>query len=74
MNSLKYCGAVLKDWSEQPFFLELRQGELMIGVSDDYSLADVEFTSESDAEGTVFDGTPLRAEVLRFTTVLIGPF
>jgi hypothetical protein len=56
VNSLKYCEAVLKDWGEQLFFLQLRQGELAIGESDDYSLADARQESD-DTHGAVFDGT-----------------
>lgn len=56
INSLKYCGAVLKDWGDQLFFLGLRQGEVMIGDSGDYSLADTESSFAQDTQGTVFDG------------------
>jgi hypothetical protein len=63
INSLKYCGAVLEDWGEQLFFLQLRQAELAIGDSDDYALADAPSAPPADADAdvdssTVFDGTP----------------
>jgi hypothetical protein len=63
INSLKYCGAVLKDWGEQLFFLELRRAELTIGDSGDYALADApsqpldDMESNADVDSsTVFDG------------------
>jgi len=57
INSLNYCEAVVKDWGEQLFFIQLRQGEILVGDSEDYARADAEPTQEcADPNDTVFDG------------------